>query len=77
MFRAGVTHTYREMDLPLEKGFGAFTQTAEELLSQLERLIENHFVPEPMYQKRMQDFFLHKGGEDELLYQYLTQKQEQ
>ena len=30
-----------------------------------------------MYQKRMQDFFLHKGGEDELLYQYLTQKQEQ
>lgn len=77
MFRAGVTHTYREMDLLLEKGFGAFTQTAEELLSQLERLIENHFVPEPMYQKRMQDFFLHKGGEDELLYQYLTQKQEQ
>lgn len=77
MFRAGVTHTYREMDLPLEEGFGAFTQTADELFSQLERLIENDFVPDPVYQKRMQNFFLHKGEEEELLYQYLMQKQDQ
>lgn len=76
MFRAGVTHTYRELDQPLEEGFGVFTQTADELFEQLKRLIENNFVPDPVYQKRMHDFFWNKGKEEDTLYQYLMKKKD-
>lgn len=72
MFRAGVTHTYRELDQPLEEGFGPFTQTADELFEQLKKLIENDFLPDPVYQKRMQGFFLNKGKEGDTLYRCLT-----
>ncbi len=45
-------------------------------MSFLNRLIENNFVPDPVYQKRMHDFFRNKGKEEDTLYQYLTEKKD-
>ena len=59
-FRAGVSHSYRKLDLPLENGFGPFTQTASELLDCLEEYAANNFEPVEPYKGRMENFFLHK-----------------
>lgn len=59
-FTAGVSHGYRKLDLPLENGFGPFTQTAEELLDSLEEYAANNFEPVEPYKSRMENFFLHK-----------------
>ncbi len=56
-FRAGVTHGYSRLDLPLEEGFGDITQTGAELLASLTELAENSFEAKPVYKKRMDDFF--------------------
>lgn len=61
LFKAGVTHNYRELDLPLEDGFGEFTQTAEELLEALRKLAANDFRPAEQYAEKMKGFFLDKG----------------
>lgn len=59
-FKAGISHSYRRLDLPLEKGFGPFTQTADELLDSLEEYAANNFEPVEPYKSRMENFFLHK-----------------
>lgn len=59
-FCAGVSHGYRKLDLPLEKGFGPFTRTADELLDSLEEYAANNFEPVEPYKGRMENFFLHK-----------------
>lgn len=56
-FRAGLTHGYSKLDLPLEEGFGDITQTGEELLNAVRTLAENDFPVNPVYKKRMDDFF--------------------
>ncbi|MBR3835909.1 MAG: glycosyltransferase [Clostridia bacterium] len=56
-FRAGLTHGYSKLDLPLEEGFGDITQTGEELLKAVKTLAENDFRASEVYQKRMDDFF--------------------
>jgi len=75
MFRSGLTHTYRELDLPLEEGFGAFTQTSDELLDELEKLVKNNFKPDEIYQNRMDSFFITKEKHCEKLYNYLIENQ--
>ncbi len=57
-FKAGVSHGYRQLDLPLEEAFGPFTQTADELLQELEKSIKNNFIPQEPYKSRMDGFFL-------------------
>ncbi len=56
-FRAGVTHGYHKLDLPLEEGFGDITLTSAELIESVRKLAENNFEAEPVYKKRMDDFF--------------------
>lgn len=56
-FRAGVTHGYSKLDLPLEEGFGDITLNSQELLESLKKLMENNFEPDAVYKKRMDDFF--------------------
>ncbi len=62
MFKAGVSHGYRKLDLPMEEGFGPFTQTADELIEQLEICIKNNFEPQEPYKSRMDGFFLYKDN---------------
>ncbi len=61
-FLAGVSHGYRKLDLPMEEGFGPFTQTADELLDRLEEYIGNGFKPQPPYSDRMNGFFLYRDN---------------
>ena len=70
-FRAGVTHSYFKLDLPLEEGFGEVTETADELVSCLEKLAANKFVPEKVYDDRMKNFFITKENHCEKLYELL------
>ena len=60
LFLAGVSHNYRQLDLPLENGFGPFSQDADTLLDHLEEYINNGFVPQEPYASRMKDFFLYR-----------------
>lgn len=59
-FRAGVSHNYRKLDLPLENGFGPFAQSADELLDFLEEYAKNGFEPKEPYASKMKDFFLYR-----------------
>ena len=61
-FRAGISHGYRKLDLPLENGFGPFTQTASELLDCLEEYAANNFEAVEPYKSRMENFFLYKDN---------------
>lgn len=56
-FLSGMTHSYSKLDLPLEEGFGDVTQTGAELSEAVKKLAENDFKANPVYQKRMDDFF--------------------
>ncbi|MBQ4102016.1 MAG: glycosyltransferase [Oscillospiraceae bacterium] len=74
-FKAGVSHNYRELDLPLHEGFGPFTETATDLLANLKEYVENDFVPKEPYYSRMKQFFLHKDNHCcDRLYQDLIKK---
>lgn len=55
-FRMGL-NDYKELDLPFEKGFGEFTQTANETVKALERIIKNDGKPLPPFAERYSDFF--------------------
>lgn len=57
-FKAGL-NGYRELDLPLEEGFGPLTHTGDELVSAISRILENNGKPEDVFQERMDGFFLH------------------
>ncbi len=61
-FKAGVSHNYRKLDLPLENGFGPFAQDAESLLDYLEEYINNGFIPKEPYASKMKDFFLYRDN---------------
>ncbi len=56
-FKAGITHSYQKLDLPLEEGFGEIALTGEELLAVVERIAENDFKPLAPYDKRINEFF--------------------
>lgn len=75
LFKAGVTHNYRELDIPIEDGFGEFTQTAAELIESLRRLAENKFQPAPQYAEKMKGFFLDRGkSHSDKLYEALMKE---
>ena len=71
LFKAGVTHTYYKLDLPLEDGFGEVTQTADELLKALEDIFGNDFKSKPIYDERMSRFFISKSEHCKGLYDAL------
>lgn len=61
-FKAGISHGYRKLDLPLEEGFGPLTFEADALIDELEKIIKNGFVPAEPYKSRMDGFFLYKDN---------------
>lgn len=73
-FRAGVTHTYSKLDLPLEQGFGEVTESADELIVELKAIIENGFRAKPVFENRMNTFFISLTNHCEALYNELTDK---
>lgn len=70
-FRAGFA-SYRELDLPFEKGFGNLTETHEECIDEIIKIIENKMVSEKKFKERMEQFFLNIKEPTEDIYQYLT-----
>lgn len=62
MFRAGLM-SYRQVDIPLEEGFGPLVQTAREAIDALRKIFENNGRPEAIYQQRMDNFYLHYDNE--------------
>lgn len=71
MFRAGVTHDYNSLDLPLEEAFGPLSVNAQGLLSDLEKLIKNNMEPDEVYLKRCREFFITKSDHCKKLYELL------
>lgn len=71
-FKAGMNH-YKELDLPFEDAFGELTETAEDAVNALEKIINNNFVPEKNYSDRMENFYLPLYDCCEKLYDYLTE----
>lgn len=57
-FRAGL-NSYRELDLPLENGFGPVSHNAEELVRALEHIMEQGGMPDSAFAACMEGFFLH------------------
>lgn len=55
-FKAGM-HTYRELDIPLEDGFGELTIEPDELIDSLENLLKNGCQIQKKYKKKTEDFF--------------------
>lgn len=74
-FAAGL-NGYHQLDLPLEDGFGPLCKTASELLSALERILEQDGSPSPEYARKMDGFFLHyDNNQRDRLYEALMRSQ--
>lgn len=70
-FKAGMNH-YRELELPWEEAFGKLVLEAEEAVNEVLRIIDNDFIPDPIFKERMDNFYLPLDSCAEKLYQYLT-----
>ena len=57
-FKAGITHGYNQLDLPLEEGFGDVNENFEQLTESIEYLASHNFEPKPVYAERMENFFV-------------------
>ena len=66
-----MTHSYKRLDIPLENGFGPMTETADELLDELEALLKNGMKPDEKYLRRGAEFFPYRDNHCERLYQAL------
>lgn len=69
-FKSGMNH-YRELDLPWEKAFGSLTTEPESAVNEIIRIINNGFVPDPIFKERMDNFYLPMENCAEKMYQYL------
>ena len=58
-FKAGF-NDYKELDIPLEEGFGELTKNADELLGALDRIIKNDGKALPPFDKKTDGFFLNQ-----------------
>ncbi len=72
-FKSGCATFYRGLDLDFKNGFGDFATTPEDAAALTIRRIEAGFVADPVYQQRIDHFFVDKGNHCERLYQYLCQ----
>ena len=66
-FKAGL-HSYRELDLEYQNAFGKLCLNSTELLKEMERIIDNHFVPDDVYKVRMENFFTVADDPCEVIY---------
>lgn len=70
LFDAGLNH-YRELDIPLDDGFGELSSTSEKAVNDLIALIENNCVPEEKYVNKMNGLFFDVQNHSEELYNNL------
>ncbi len=70
LFDAGLNH-YRELDIPLEDGFGELSTTCEKAVDDVIALIENNCVPDEKYVSRMNGLFFDTENHSEELYNNL------
>ena len=56
-FKAGL-NGYRELDLPLEDGFGPLSRTGQELIDTVSSIILNDGKPDEVFRQRMENFFI-------------------
>lgn len=74
MFRAGI-NDYRELDIPIENGFGPYAQKSEDALSTLEAILARGGRPEERYLSKMEGFFLHyDNGQCDRIYEFLSEE---
>lgn len=74
MFKAGLM-SYRELDIPLENGFGPLVETVEAALGELEKILQNGGKPDLLYEQRMNGFFLfYDNNQIERVYQALSEE---
>lgn len=57
-FKAGL-NGYRELDLPLEDGFGPLSRTGQELIDTVSSIVLNDGKPDRAFRQRMENFFYH------------------
>ena len=69
-FKSGMNR-YRELDLPFEKSFGNLSTDSELAVDEVIRIVENDFVPDPVFKERMDNFYLPLDNCTDKLYQYL------
>ena len=69
-FEAGLG-TYRELDLPLEEGFGPITENSEDLIKEIKSIVKNNFEIDKKYRNRYRNFFITKENHREKLYKEL------
>lgn len=75
-FKAGLNQ-YRKLDLPFEKAFGPLATNAQKATEEIIKVMEMDFVPEPLYQRRMDDFYLPMNDCCGSLYELLTSEQKE
>ena len=73
LFDAGLNH-YRELDIPLDDGFGELSTTPEKAVDDVIALIENNCTPEENYVERMNGLFFDVENHAEELYNYLMKE---
>ena len=72
-FKSGMGH-YRELDLPFEDAFGPLTTDADSAVKEILKVAANNFVPEEVYGKRMEEFYVPMNGDCcENLYKYVME----
>ncbi len=74
LFRSGMTHSYKRLDIPLEDGFGPMTESADALLDELEALLKNGMKPDEKYIQRGASFFPYRDSHCERLYRELMKE---
>ncbi len=73
-FKSGMNQ-YWELDLPFEKAFGNLFTESETAINEIIRIVENHFVPDRIFQKRMDEFFLPLERCEDKLYKAIISKE--
>lgn len=63
---------YRELDLPFEKAFGPLVKTSKDAIREINKAIEQKYIPEDEYINRMEQFYLPLSNCREKLYKFLT-----
>ena len=69
-FRSGM-NLYRELDLPFEEAFGPFVTEADKAVDEFIKICDRDFVPEDIYRKRMDEFYLPMNNCCEGIYDYI------
>jgi len=72
-FRSGM-HTYRELDLPLEDGFGKFTADPAELVANIKEIAENDYQVVDAYKAKTEHFFTYYDNHAKRTYEALIAK---